>query len=89
MSFDLSHRRTAATAPMPAALSERLRFDGDNRFQRELRRRVQAQFKHSGMRQRDSTAMYLKTTVILAAFAASYVALVCFARNGWLRWQSA
>lgn len=84
MSFDLSHRRTAAAAPLPDALSERLKFNGDNRFHRELRRRVDAQFKHSGTHQRDSAAMYLKTAVILVMFAASYIELVFFATNGWL-----
>ena len=83
MSFDLSHRRTAAAAALPDALSERLKFNGDNSFHRELRRRVDAQFKDSGTRQRDSAAMYLKTAVILTVFAISYVALVFFASNGW------
>ena len=83
MSFDLSHRRTAAETALPDALSERLKFNGDNSFHRELRRRVEAQFKASGTRQRDSAAMYLKTAVILAAFAISYIALVFFASNGW------
>ena len=83
MSFDLSHRRTAAAAALPDALSERLKFNGDNSFHRELRRRVDAQFKDSGTRQRDSAAMYLKTAVILTVFAISYVALVFLASNGW------
>ncbi|WP_458071397.1 fatty acid desaturase family protein [Rhodanobacter sp. BL-MT-08] len=83
MSFDLSHRRTTAAADLPDAPSERLKFSGDNRFHRELRRRVDAQFRDSGTRQRDSAAMFLKTAVILAAFAASYIALVFFADNGW------
>ena len=83
MSFDLSHRRTAAETALPDALSERLKFNGDNSFHRELRRRVDAQFKDSGTRQRDSAAMYLKTAVILTVFAISYVALVFFASNGW------
>jgi linoleoyl-CoA desaturase len=83
MSFDSLHRRTRAAAPLPSALPDRLTFNGDNRFHRELRQRVDALFKDRGTETRDSAAMYLKTAVILAVFAASYAALVFFARSGW------
>ncbi|MEP7186395.1 MAG: fatty acid desaturase, partial [Rhodanobacter sp.] len=60
-----------------------LKFSGDNTFHRELRRRVDAEFKRSGTKQRDSAQMFLKTLVILSAFALTYVALVFFATRAW------
>jgi len=83
MFLDSSHRRDAADKRLPATTAERLKFNGDNRFHRELRRRVEADFKRSGRRQRDSAQMYLKTAIILAVFAASYIALVFFTTRGW------
>ena len=83
MPFDSSHRRDSATEPSPDATAERLKFSGDNRFHRELRRRVDEEFKRTGTRQRDSAQMYLKTAIILAIFVLSYVALVFFAAAGW------
>ncbi|WP_158883103.1 acyl-CoA desaturase [Rhodanobacter sp. L36] len=82
MSLDSSHRETAG-ASSTDPLEERLTFSGDNTFHRELRRRVEAEFKRTGTSQRDSPRMYLKTAVILAVFALSYVALVFFAANAW------
>ncbi|OOG37534.1 acyl-CoA desaturase [Rhodanobacter sp. C05] len=64
-------------------MEERLKFSGDNSFHRELRRRVDAEFKRSDRHQRDSAQMYLKTAIILGVFAATYVALVFFATSGW------
>jgi linoleoyl-CoA desaturase len=79
-----SPRRTTATARAASGdVAERLKFSGDNTFHRELRRRVEAEFKRSGTSQRDSPRMYLKTTLILAAFALTYVALVFFAVTWW------
>ena len=84
MSLDSSHRGDSAVEPLPAdAHGERLKFSGDNAFHRELRRRVDAEFKRSGIRQRDSAQMYLKTAIILATFALAYVALVFFATAWW------
>jgi linoleoyl-CoA desaturase len=84
MPLDSLHRRDNAAEPSsPDATSERLKFSGDNSFHRELRRRVDAEFKRSGTRQRDSLQMYLKTAIILATFALSYVGLVFFVTNGW------
>jgi linoleoyl-CoA desaturase len=80
-----SPRRTTATARTASAdVAERLKFSGDNSFHRELRRRVEAEFKRIGTPQRDSPRMYFKTTLILAAFAIAYVALVFFAASWWL-----
>jgi linoleoyl-CoA desaturase len=79
-----SPRHTAPSArPASADVAERLKFNGDNSFHRELRRRVDAEFKRSGTRPRDSLQMYLKTAVILATFALAYVALVWFAASWW------
>lgn len=82
MSHGSTHHRDDAlrSAPHPG---ERLAFHRDNAFQRELRRRVEADFRERGCAQRDSAAMYAKTAIILAVFAASYVALVFFARAWW------
>ena len=83
MSFDSSHRRDPAAELSPESLPERLKFNGDNSFHRELRRRVDAELQRRGTRPRDSAEMYLKTAIILAVFAVSYIALVFFASSGW------
>ena len=83
MSVDSSHRGGDASAEPPNVRDEPLKFSGDNAFHRELRRRVEAEFKRTGTRQRDSAQMYLKTIIILSMFALSYVALVWFAGNWW------
>ena len=84
MSLDSSHRRDNAVSPLSQnATEERLKFSGDNSFHRELRRRVDAEFKRSGCHQRDSARMYLKTAIILSVFALTYAALVFFAATWW------
>ena len=84
MSLDSTHRRdNAASASPTSAVEERLKFGRDNSFHRELRRRVDAEFRRSGIRQRDSAQMYLKTAIILSVFVLAYVALVFLATNGW------
>ena len=84
MSLDSSHRRDHADDPSPPdAGAERLKFSGDNTFQRELRRRVEADFTLRGCRQRDSAAMWCKTALILTTFALAYVALVFLAASWW------
>jgi linoleoyl-CoA desaturase len=64
--------------------NRRLRFSGDNAFHLELRRRVKAHLHATGRRERGGAAMYLKTAIILAAFAATYGLLVFVA---WTWWQ--
>ncbi len=71
-------------APAPDAATGTLRFSGDNTFHRELKRRIEADFRRRGRSPRDSGQMYLKSAVILAAFALVYVALVFFAHSAWL-----
>lgn len=84
MSPESSHRTAqAARSPHADASTDRLKFNGDNVFQRELRRRVEAYFKQSGQKQRGGARIYLKTALILATFVASYVLLVFFAATWW------
>jgi linoleoyl-CoA desaturase len=83
MSLDSTHRGIPAAATPPDAHADRLKFNGDNSFHRELRRRVDAEFKRSGTRQRDSAQMYLKTAIILGVFALAYAALVFLANTWW------
>lgn len=83
MSLDSTHRGALAAATPPDAHADRLKFNGDNSFHRELRRRVDAEFKRRGTRQRDSAQMYLKTAIILGVFALAYVALVFLAGTWW------
>jgi linoleoyl-CoA desaturase len=60
-----------------------LTFGHDNAFQLELRRRVAAHFRTTGRRQRDCGQMYVKTAILVAGFAGSYVLLVFGAQTWW------
>jgi len=60
-----------------------LTFGHDNAFQLELRRRVAAHFRTAGRRQRDCGQMYVKTAILVAGFAGSYVLLVFGAQTWW------
>ena len=62
---------------------QRLKFEQDAGFQRELRRRVEAFIREQHVQERDCPRMYLKTALILAVFALSYICLVFFARTAW------
>jgi linoleoyl-CoA desaturase len=64
--------------------TRRLRFSGDNAFHAELKRRVRAQLRATGRRERDCPEMYFKTAVILASFASLYGLLVFVATTWWL-----
>ncbi len=59
------------------------KFVGDPAFQVELRRRVTEFLERTGRRARDCPAMYVKSIVLLAAFAALYGALVFLAQTWW------
>ncbi len=83
MPLDSPGRGNDAAVGNAASLEERLKFSGDNSFHRELRRRVDADFKRSGTPQRDSARMYLKTAIILTTFGLTYAALVFFATHWW------
>lgn len=60
----------------------KLKFNGSDRFIRELRRRVDAYFEHTGQRRRDCPQMYFKTASILAWLAGAYL-LLLFAVHAW------
>jgi linoleoyl-CoA desaturase len=62
-----------------------LKFGTNRAFQLELRRRVDEYFRVTGRRQRDCWQMYLKTAILIACLAVSYLLLV-FAAHAW--WQS-
>jgi len=62
-----------------------VKFASDAGFLKEVRRRVDEYFLRTGRRQRDCPQMYLKTAILLACFAASYVLLVFVA---WTWWQA-
>lgn len=84
MPSESSHRTADTARPSHAHTSaDRIKFNGDNTFQRELRRRVEDYFKSSGKKQRDDARIFWKAAIILTAFAASYVLLVFFAATWW------
>jgi linoleoyl-CoA desaturase len=64
---------------------EAIKFGTDRAFQLELRRRVDEYFRATGRRRRDCWQMYLKTAILMASLAISYLLLV-FAPQTW--WQS-
>ncbi len=63
----------------------RPKFGDDSGFQAEVRRRVEEELLATGRRHRDCPQMYLKTAIILAWLASSYVLLV-FVATAW--WQA-
>jgi len=61
-----------------------LEFNKDKRFETDLRRRVNEYFQQGAGRSKSGDwRMYLKTGVILACFATSYVLLVFVAETWW------
>ena len=60
-----------------------LKFNGSDRFIRELRRRVDAYFERTGRRRRDCPQMYFKTATILAWFIAAYLLLLFVVTSWW------
>jgi linoleoyl-CoA desaturase len=68
---------------LPASARRRLRFDGDDEFQREVRRRVTAHLRAAGRRERGGYRMYTKTGIILSIFASLYLLLVLAATTWW------
>jgi linoleoyl-CoA desaturase len=61
----------------------RIKFDGGNAFQRDLKARVQRYFRMTRRSPRDCPTMYLKTAIICAWFGASYVLLVFVSASWW------
>jgi linoleoyl-CoA desaturase len=68
---------------MPHGPARRLKFANDQAFQLELRRRVEDYFTTTGRRPRDCWQMYVKTAILVASFAATYVTLVFAAATWW------
>ncbi len=62
----------------------KLKFNGSDRFLRELRKRVDAYFERTGRSKRDSARMYFKTATILAWFFSAYILLVFVVTSWWL-----
>jgi linoleoyl-CoA desaturase len=79
------HGETAPRA-RDAAFARKITFDGDDGFHAELKRRVQAHLRTSGLSPHGGLSMVLKTLTILIWFASSY-ALLVFADVNW--WQGA
>lgn len=77
------HAGPAGQSLRAAEPAQSLKFEHDNAFQRELRRRVEEHFRTTGQRQRDCWQMYVKTAVLLAGFAGSYALLVFGAHTWW------
>jgi linoleoyl-CoA desaturase len=66
-----------------AAAVTALKFNGSDRFIRELRKRVDAYFEQTGQRRRDCPQMYFKTATILSWFAVAYLLLLFFVTSWW------
>jgi linoleoyl-CoA desaturase len=75
--------RFADPSPPAARIDRRLTFSSNSDFQVEVRRRVDEFFRSTALRRRDCLQMYVKTAILLACFAASYVLLVFFAHTWW------
>src|SRR6185436_15649995 len=65
------------------ATRSHLKFNGSDRFIRELRRRVDAYFEQTGHRRRDCPQMYFKTATILTWFVSAYLLLLFVATSWW------
>ena len=73
----------ALATPVAQKKTSLPRFGEDKGFGQELRRRVDAHFKEHGHSERDASAMFVKSAVVLGFTAAIYVLLVFFARTWW------
>jgi len=62
---------------------QQAKFANGNAFQLELRRRVEEYFRTTGRRPRDCRQMYVKTAILLAAFAVWYTLLVFVDQTWW------
>ena len=67
-----------------AAAPGELKFGRDDVFHCELRRRVDRYFRYTGLRPRDCPQMYLKTALLAAWLAASYLLLLFLGETWWL-----
>jgi linoleoyl-CoA desaturase len=79
-------RTDTPVSRQPAGVEEpvkALKFGRDTQFQAELKRRVDEFFQETGLPRRDVPKMYVKTAVLLAAFALLYALLVFVAETWW------
>jgi linoleoyl-CoA desaturase len=74
----------AAKPTSHATEHPKLKFNGSDRFLRELRRRVDVYFEQTGHRRRDCAQMYFKTATILAWFFGAYFLLLFVATSWWM-----
>ena len=82
-------QQTAATCTVAVSASRarqhsKLKFNGSDRFVRELKRRVDAYFEQTGRPRRDCPQMYFKTATILAWFVGAYLLLLFVATSWWI-----
>jgi len=70
-------------AATPSPYSAPVRFAKGDAFYKELKRRVDAYFTDTGKNPRDAWQMYLKTAILLAWAASSYIFLVFYAHAWW------
>ncbi len=82
--MELAPTLSATTAAHGRPDAPKVKFNGSDRFIRELRRRVDGYFEHTGLPRRDCPQMYFKTATILAWFSAAYLLLMFFATSWWL-----
>src|ERR1700733_13737789 len=75
---------TQTVSAEPRVPNGPVKFNGSDRFIRELRKRVDAYFEQTGRRRRDCPKMYFKTATILAWFIAAYVLLLFVVTSWWL-----
>lgn len=73
----------SAAAGSSSSSPARLKFSGSNRFQAELRKRVEEFFERTGKRPRDTWQMYLKSAILITSFVTLYVLLVFVAHAWW------
>ena len=66
--------------------ASRPKFDKDNGFLTEVRRRVNDFFERTRRRQRDCPQMYVKTAVIFTCLGLSYALLIFVAQSWWQAW---
>src|SRR5215470_1545378 len=76
--------RRAQTPVLPKANTGHLKFGPNDTFHLALRRRVDRYFSRTGRARRDCPQMYMKTGIVLAWLAASYVLLVFVVSAWWL-----
>src|ERR1700686_3345563 len=84
MTQSINAAAAVPTEAKSANRSSKLKFNGSDRFLRELRKRVDAYFEHTGRARRDCPQMYFKTATILAWFIAAYLLLLFVVTSWWL-----